>query len=138
LVSNPPAVRAKSFAALIVKRYGPIDMKLSLFLEHPVPRPWEQDSEQRVFNESLEQLELADELGFHEAWLTEHHFLEEYRHSPAPEVFFGAPTQRTKNPRLGHGIDGLTRASESYDAMMINRERSAAAKVAEAAAKTQA
>jgi alkanesulfonate monooxygenase SsuD/methylene tetrahydromethanopterin reductase-like flavin-dependent oxidoreductase (luciferase family) len=38
----------------------------------------------------------------------EHHFLEEYSHSPAPEVFLGAASQRTKNIRLGHGIVQLT------------------------------
>ncbi|HEX5229676.1 MAG TPA: LLM class flavin-dependent oxidoreductase [Bryobacteraceae bacterium] len=35
---------------------------------------------------------------------TEHHFLEEYAHSSAPEVFLAAVSQRTKNVRIGHGI----------------------------------
>ena len=35
-------------------------------------------------------------------------FLEEYSHSPAPEVFLGAASQRTKNIRLAHGIMQLT------------------------------
>jgi alkanesulfonate monooxygenase SsuD/methylene tetrahydromethanopterin reductase-like flavin-dependent oxidoreductase (luciferase family) len=34
----------------------------------------------------------------------EHHFLEEYSHSSAPEVFLAAASQRTKTIRLGHGI----------------------------------
>src|SRR4029078_11307350 len=38
------------------------------------------------------------------AWEVEHHFLEEYSHSSAPEVFLGAASQRTSNIRLGHGI----------------------------------
>jgi alkanesulfonate monooxygenase SsuD/methylene tetrahydromethanopterin reductase-like flavin-dependent oxidoreductase (luciferase family) len=37
-------------------------------------------------------------------WEVEHHFLEEYSHSSAPEVFLGAASQRTKRIRLGHGI----------------------------------
>ena len=37
-------------------------------------------------------------------WEVEHHFLEEYSHSSAPEVFLAACSQRTKNIRLGHGI----------------------------------
>jgi alkanesulfonate monooxygenase SsuD/methylene tetrahydromethanopterin reductase-like flavin-dependent oxidoreductase (luciferase family) len=37
-------------------------------------------------------------------WEVEHHFLEEYSHSSAPEVFLAACSQRTKNMRLGHGI----------------------------------
>ena len=53
-------------------------------------------------------MELADKLGYDYAWEVEHHFLEEYSHSPAPEVFLGAASQRTKNIRLGHGIVQLT------------------------------
>ncbi|MDE0084253.1 MAG: LLM class flavin-dependent oxidoreductase, partial [Candidatus Poribacteria bacterium] len=37
-------------------------------------------------------------------WEVEHHFLEEYSHSSAPEVFLAACSQRTKQIRLGHGI----------------------------------
>jgi alkanesulfonate monooxygenase SsuD/methylene tetrahydromethanopterin reductase-like flavin-dependent oxidoreductase (luciferase family) len=37
-------------------------------------------------------------------WEVEHHFLEEYSHSSAPEVFLAAASQRTKRIRLGHGI----------------------------------
>jgi alkanesulfonate monooxygenase SsuD/methylene tetrahydromethanopterin reductase-like flavin-dependent oxidoreductase (luciferase family) len=79
-------------------------MRISLFVEHPVPRPWTAISEQQVFNESLDQLALADEMGFHGVWVTEHHFQEEYSHSSAPEIFLAALSQRTKHMRLGHGI----------------------------------
>jgi alkanesulfonate monooxygenase SsuD/methylene tetrahydromethanopterin reductase-like flavin-dependent oxidoreductase (luciferase family) len=79
-------------------------MRVSLFVEHPVPRPWSATSEQRVFSESLEQLALADQAGFHGVWVTEHHFQEEYSHSSAPEMFLAALSQRTTNLRLGHGI----------------------------------
>jgi alkanesulfonate monooxygenase SsuD/methylene tetrahydromethanopterin reductase-like flavin-dependent oxidoreductase (luciferase family) len=79
-------------------------MRVSLFIEHPVPRPWSATSEQQVLNESLEQLALADRLGFHGVWVTEHHFQEEYSHSSAPEIFLAALSQRTTNLRLGHGI----------------------------------
>jgi alkanesulfonate monooxygenase SsuD/methylene tetrahydromethanopterin reductase-like flavin-dependent oxidoreductase (luciferase family) len=47
---------------------------------------------------------LADKLGIDFAWEVEHHFLEEYSHSSAPEVFLAACSQRTKKIRLGHGI----------------------------------
>src|SRR4051794_28099234 len=40
----------------------------------------------------------------HYVWEVEHHFLEEYSHSSAPEVFLAAASQRTKQIRLGHGI----------------------------------
>ena len=47
-------------------------------------------------------------MGFDYAWEVEHHFLEEYSHSSAPEVFLAAASQRTKNIRLGHGIVQMT------------------------------
>ena len=79
-------------------------MKFGIFYEHQLPRPWNDGEEQRLFNEALEQVEVADRLGIDFAWEVEHHFLEEYSHSSAPEVFLAACSQRTKNIRLGHGI----------------------------------
>jgi alkanesulfonate monooxygenase SsuD/methylene tetrahydromethanopterin reductase-like flavin-dependent oxidoreductase (luciferase family) len=79
-------------------------MKFGIFYEHQLPRPWGEQDEQRLYNEALEQVELADRLGIDYAWEVEHHFLEEYSHSSAPEVFLAACSQRTKHIRLGHGI----------------------------------
>jgi alkanesulfonate monooxygenase SsuD/methylene tetrahydromethanopterin reductase-like flavin-dependent oxidoreductase (luciferase family) len=79
-------------------------VKFGFFYEHQLPRPWDADSEYRLYQEALEQVELMDKLGFDFVWEVEHHFLEEYSHSPAPEVFLAAASQRTKNIRLGHGI----------------------------------
>ncbi|MPY95339.1 MAG: LLM class flavin-dependent oxidoreductase [Acidimicrobiia bacterium] len=83
-------------------------MKFGIFYELQLPRPWGPDSEYELFTNALEQIELADKLGFDYAWEVEHHFLEEYSHSSAPEVFLAAASQRTKNIRLGHGIVQLT------------------------------
>src|SRR6267143_761211 len=79
-------------------------MRFGVFYEHQLPRPWEAGSEQRLFQDALAQVELADRLGFDCAWLVEHHFLEEYSHSSAPELFLAAASQRTSRIRLGHGI----------------------------------
>ncbi|MBA3654038.1 MAG: LLM class flavin-dependent oxidoreductase [Actinobacteria bacterium] len=79
-------------------------MKFGIFYEHQLPRPWADDSEQQLINDALEQVELADKLGFDVVWEVEHHFLEEYSHSSAPEVFLAACSQRAPNIRLGHGI----------------------------------
>ncbi len=79
-------------------------MKFGMFFEHQVPRPWNDGDESRVFAEALEQIELADRIGIECAWVVEHHFLEEYSHSSAPELFLAAVSQRTKRIRLGHGI----------------------------------
>jgi alkanesulfonate monooxygenase SsuD/methylene tetrahydromethanopterin reductase-like flavin-dependent oxidoreductase (luciferase family) len=83
-------------------------MKFGIFYEHQLPRDWDQDSERRLLQNSLDQIELAVQLGFEYAWEVEHHFLEEYSHSSAPEVFLAAASQRTKNIRLGHGIIQMT------------------------------
>ena len=79
-------------------------MKFGIFYEHQLPRPWGETSEQKLFQDALEQVELADNLGIDYAWEVEHHFLEEYSHSSSPEVFLAAASQRSKNIRLGHGI----------------------------------
>jgi alkanesulfonate monooxygenase SsuD/methylene tetrahydromethanopterin reductase-like flavin-dependent oxidoreductase (luciferase family) len=82
-------------------------MRFGIFYEHQLPRPWTEASEARLLRDSLEQVELADRLGFDYVWEVEHHFLEEYSHSSAPEVFLAAASQRTNNIRLGHGIVNL-------------------------------
>lgn len=79
-------------------------MKFGLFYEHQLPKPWEEGAERKLLHESLEQIELADRLGFDCVWEAEHHFTEEYSHSSAPEMFLSAASQRTKHIRLGHGI----------------------------------
>ncbi len=79
-------------------------MKFGIFYEHQLPRPWVDGAEQKLFNDALEQVEVADRLGIDYAWEVEHHFLEEYSHSSAPEVFLAACAARTKNIRLGQGI----------------------------------
>src|SRR4029079_597457 len=83
-------------------------MKFGVFYEHQLPRPWTTTSEHDLLAQSLDQFQFADQLGYDYAWEVEHHFLEEYSHSSAPEVFLGAASQRTKNIRLAHGIFQLT------------------------------
>src|SRR4051794_17581013 len=83
-------------------------MKFGIFYELQLPRPWGPDDEWRLYQNALDQVELADKLGYDYAWEVEHHFLEEYSHSSAPGVFLGAASQRTKQIRLAHGILHLT------------------------------
>ena len=83
-------------------------MKFGIFIDLQLPRPWNEGDESRLFQEVLEQVELADRLGIDYVWAQEHHFLEEYCHSSAPEVFLAACSQRTKNIRLAHGIVGMS------------------------------
>jgi alkanesulfonate monooxygenase SsuD/methylene tetrahydromethanopterin reductase-like flavin-dependent oxidoreductase (luciferase family) len=80
-------------------------MRFGIFYEHQNPRPWEEArAEHALLKDALTQVELADRLGFDSVWEVEHHFLEEYSHSSAPEVFLAAAAARTQRIRLGHGI----------------------------------
>jgi alkanesulfonate monooxygenase SsuD/methylene tetrahydromethanopterin reductase-like flavin-dependent oxidoreductase (luciferase family) len=86
-------------------------MKLDLLYEVDVPKPWpgehpygQREAEQQAYAEALEQIKLADELGFNTVWCVEHHFREGRSHSPSPEVLLGALSQATKNMRLGFGV----------------------------------
>src|SRR6202045_4666547 len=79
-------------------------MRFGLLYEHQLPRPWTEGTEHRLFKDALAQVELADSLGIDYIWEVEHHFLEEYAHSSAPEVFLAACAARTKRIRIGHGV----------------------------------
>ena len=79
-------------------------MKFGLFYEISVPRPWGRETEKNVYDNCLEQVALADSLGFDSVWAVEHHFLEEYSHCPAPELFLTACAMKTRKMRVGHGI----------------------------------
>ena len=70
--------------------------------ELSVPRPFADGIERTVIENALEQIRLADALGFDTAWAVEHHFLEEYSHSSAPEIFLTAAAMQTKQIRVGH------------------------------------
>jgi len=79
-------------------------MRFGVFYELQLPKPWGPDDEQRLFNEALDQVVFADKIGIDYAWAVEHHFLEEYSHCSAPEIFLAAAAARTQNIRIGHGI----------------------------------
>ncbi len=78
-------------------------MKFGLFFELSVPRPLTRENEQKVVFNTLEQARVADALGFDNVWVVEHHFLEEYSHSSAPDVVLTAMAMQTERIRIGHG-----------------------------------
>ena len=78
-------------------------MRFGIFYELSVPRPFAPGVERQVYENALEQVRLADELGFDTVWAVEHHFLEEYSHCSAPELFLTACAMQTKRIRVGHG-----------------------------------
>ncbi len=79
-------------------------MRFGVFYELQLPKPWDDGAEQQLINEAIEQVELADRLGIHHAWAVEHHFLDEYSHCSASDVFLATLAARTKQIRVGFGI----------------------------------
>src|SRR5581483_3573725 len=79
-------------------------MKFGLLYEFEVPKPWGASSELRVFHEAADQVVFAEQQGFEYVWAVEHHFLPEFAHMSAPEVWLGYMAARTSVMRLGHGV----------------------------------
>ncbi len=79
-------------------------MRFGVFYELQLPKPWDEQAELRLVQEAIEQVVLADKLGIHHAWAVEHHFLDEYSHCSASEVFLSALAAKTERIRVGFGI----------------------------------
>jgi alkanesulfonate monooxygenase SsuD/methylene tetrahydromethanopterin reductase-like flavin-dependent oxidoreductase (luciferase family) len=63
-------------------------------------------SEQAVYDSALEQMLAAEGLGYHSAWIAEHHF-NDYGLCPAPPVLAAFVAARTTSLRLGMGVSLL-------------------------------
>ena len=87
-------------------------MKLDLLYEVQAPKPWpdkpypynQREAEQAAYFEAIEQIKLADKLGFGTVWVVEHHFRIERSHMPVNDVFLAALSQITDQIRLGFGV----------------------------------
>jgi alkanesulfonate monooxygenase SsuD/methylene tetrahydromethanopterin reductase-like flavin-dependent oxidoreductase (luciferase family) len=75
-------------------------MKFGVFflLQSPDMRPATD-----LYNDVLEQAEVAERLGFDHVWLAEHHF-SSYGYSPQPLMLAVAVAQRTRRIRIGTGV----------------------------------
>ena len=82
-------------------------MKFGLLYEAQRPFDGNDVDWNSLYKETLDQCELADQVGFDNLWFVEHHFLMGFSGSPCPEVLFGALSQRTKNIRIGFGVSIL-------------------------------
>jgi alkanesulfonate monooxygenase SsuD/methylene tetrahydromethanopterin reductase-like flavin-dependent oxidoreductase (luciferase family) len=79
-------------------------MKFGMFYEIQVPRPATPEAEHQRIREIIDQVVLAEEMGFEHVWFVEHHFLTEWAHCSANEVMLAAISQHTTNMRLGFGV----------------------------------
>ena len=81
-------------------------MKFGLFILPSWPEPGTHH-QSRIFGETLEQIEFAEELGFDSVWLAEHHFS---RYGICPSIIPLATyvAARTKTIRIGTGVSVLT------------------------------
>jgi len=61
----------------------------------------------QLYAKWLEQVEVAEELGFHCVWFTEHHFEAFGGMLPNPQLFMAAAAQRTQRIRLGTAVTVL-------------------------------
>ena len=77
-------------------------MRIGLFYQIQVPKPWGPTSEADRFYEAIEQVPYAEKMGFESVWFTEHHFRPVWSHNGAPDL--AAISQRTSRIRLGIGV----------------------------------
>ncbi|HEY0423398.1 MAG TPA: LLM class flavin-dependent oxidoreductase [Rhodopila sp.] len=79
-------------------------MRIGLFYQIQVPKPWNPASESQRIYEALEQIPYAEQQGFASVWFSEHHFRPEWSHNSAPDLTLAAVSQRTSRIRLGIGV----------------------------------
>ena len=82
-------------------------MEFGIFIQGYVPafrRENDPDAEHHAFMDEIELVKAADRAGFKYAWVVEHHFLDEYSHLSANDVFLGYLANATERIHLGSGI----------------------------------
>ncbi|WP_037575128.1 LLM class flavin-dependent oxidoreductase [Phaeacidiphilus oryzae] len=82
-------------------------MEFGLFIQGYVPerrRQGDPQAEHHALMEEMDYVVQADKSGFKYAWVTEHHFLEEYSHLSANDVVIGYLTHATERIHVGSGI----------------------------------
>ncbi|MEW2632819.1 LLM class flavin-dependent oxidoreductase [Streptomyces sp. NPDC048389] len=81
-------------------------MEFGLFVQGYLGKRAETDplAEHKALMEETEYVIQADKSGFKYAWASEHHFLEEYSHLSANDVFLGYLAHATDRIHLGSGI----------------------------------
>ncbi len=92
-------------------------MEFGIFSQMHCP---EWDDEQSRYHREIDTAILCDEMGFKYDWSPEHHFLKEYSHQPAPEVFLTWVAAKTKQIHVGTAITNIT-AKVNHPARVAER-----------------
>jgi alkanesulfonate monooxygenase SsuD/methylene tetrahydromethanopterin reductase-like flavin-dependent oxidoreductase (luciferase family) len=79
-------------------------VEFGLLYEWQMPKGISREDESRHFLQMMDQVELAEQVGFKSVWSVEHHFLESFSHASAPEVLLAWIASKTKTMRIGHGV----------------------------------
>jgi alkanesulfonate monooxygenase SsuD/methylene tetrahydromethanopterin reductase-like flavin-dependent oxidoreductase (luciferase family) len=79
----------------------------SLYVPHELSAR-DRGAEHRRLLDEIAVVQAADRSGFKYTWATEHHFLTEYSHLSANEVFLGYLAHATERIHLGSGIFNIT------------------------------
>lgn len=75
-------------------------MRVGLYINPQTPGP---GHDFRLINEVMDQIELAETLGFEDVWLTEHHFTD-YNAYSDPVMFAAALSQRVRSMTIGFSL----------------------------------
>lgn len=78
-------------------------MEFGLFHEITIADPTRAE-ERKHFQALLDQVRVAEQVGFTSVWHVEHHFLKGFSHSSCNDVILGAYAAATSTMRIGYGV----------------------------------
>lgn len=94
-------------------------MLFDIFCEIQRAKPWGENHEARLLQQTLAEAQMADKCGFDIWWQVEHHGAPQFSYSAAPELVLTAIAMRTERLRVGHAgvlapfkINGPLRVAE--------------------------
>ncbi|MGH9000668.1 MAG: LLM class flavin-dependent oxidoreductase [Acidimicrobiia bacterium] len=79
-------------------------MEFGLLYEWQIPAGCDPKTEAQHLRNIVEQVKLAEDVGFTSVWSVEHHFLENFSSASAPEVLLSFIAATTERIRIGHGV----------------------------------
>ncbi len=79
-------------------------MEFGLLYEWQMPHGIDPPAEALALAAIVDQVKLAEEVGFRSVWSVEHHFLKGFSHASAPEVLLSFIAATTETIRIGHGV----------------------------------